>query len=147
MVDSPQWMIVPGNAALSALVLFVIAMPFLYAARKPVHDLVHALGHLVGVPLKLVALWLQAAAREMRERNRQAQRVRIGNKQRLNEIHSGADVGPVVAVLDGEAAHPPGLIDVEVNVLPAVACRSCRGLGFLIVLHLFDHETEAFEVA
>ena len=33
MVDSSLWMIVPGNAGLSALILFVIAMPFLYAAR------------------------------------------------------------------------------------------------------------------
>jgi hypothetical protein len=64
-------MIVPGNAALSALVLFAVAMPFLYAARKSVHELVNALAHLIGVPLKLVSLWLQAAAREMRERNRQ----------------------------------------------------------------------------
>src|SRR5258706_492829 len=42
MTDSPLWMIVPGNAALSALILFLIAMPFLYAARGPVHNLVHA---------------------------------------------------------------------------------------------------------
>ena len=44
MMESPFWMIVPGNAALSALVWFVIAMPFLYAARKPVHELLHAVG-------------------------------------------------------------------------------------------------------
>jgi hypothetical protein len=52
MIESPFWMIVPGNAALSVLVLFAVAMPFLYAARKPVHELVHALAHLFGVPLK-----------------------------------------------------------------------------------------------
>src|SRR6266545_588831 len=71
MTDSQLWMIVPGNAGLSALILFVIAMPFLYAARAPVHNLVRAVGHLAGGPLRLVSRWLLAAAREMRERNRQ----------------------------------------------------------------------------
>ena len=71
MIDSPFWMVVPGNAALSALVLFVIAMPFLYAARAPAHALVRSLAHLAGGPLRLTSRWLLAAAREMRERNRQ----------------------------------------------------------------------------
>ncbi len=71
MTDSQLWMIVPGNAGLSALILFVIAMPFLYAARAPAHNLVRAVGHLASGPLRLVSRWLLAAAREMRERNRQ----------------------------------------------------------------------------
>ncbi len=71
MVDSSFWMIVPGNAALSALILFLIAMPFLYAARAPVHNLVRAVGHLAGGPLRLVSRWLVAVARDMRFRNRQ----------------------------------------------------------------------------
>ena len=65
------WMIVPGNAALSALILFLIAMPFLYAARRPVHEFVHALAHLVGGPLRLGSRWLALSARELRFRNRQ----------------------------------------------------------------------------
>ena len=44
MTETSLWMIVPGNPGLSALILFVIAMPFLYAARKPVHELLHAVG-------------------------------------------------------------------------------------------------------
>src|SRR5262249_2766969 len=40
-------------------------------ARKPVHDLVHAVAHLAHGPLRLLARWLLAAAKEMRERNRQ----------------------------------------------------------------------------
>src|SRR5712692_2466289 len=71
MADSQFWMIVPGNAALSALILFLIAMPFLYAARAPVHNLVRAVGNLASGPLRLVSRWLLVAAREMRERNRQ----------------------------------------------------------------------------
>jgi hypothetical protein len=70
MADSPVWMIWPGNAALSALVWFVIAMPFLYAARAPVHGLLRSLGALAGGPLRLAARALLASARELRERNR-----------------------------------------------------------------------------
>jgi len=71
MMESPFWMIVPGNAALSALVWFVIAMPFLYAARKPVHELLHAVGVLAGGLLRSSSRWLLGAAHDMRERNRQ----------------------------------------------------------------------------
>src|SRR3954471_16864279 len=71
MTDSPFWMIVPGNAALSGLILFIVAMPFLYAARRPVHEFVRSLGHLAQGPLKLVSRWLLAAANELRARNRQ----------------------------------------------------------------------------
>lgn len=70
MADSPFWVIWPGNAALSALVWFLIAMPFLYAARAPVHGLLLAIGQLAGGPLRLAARWLLAASRDMRERNR-----------------------------------------------------------------------------
>ncbi|HET7200976.1 MAG TPA: hypothetical protein VFI80_09235 [Burkholderiales bacterium] len=64
------WMIWPDNTMASALVLFVIAMPFLYAARKLVHDLFRSIGHMVGGPLRLGAHWLFATARDMKERNR-----------------------------------------------------------------------------
>ena len=70
MADSPFWMIWPGNAALSALTWFVIAMPFLYAARAPMHGLLRSLGQLAGGPLRLAARALLASAHEMRERNR-----------------------------------------------------------------------------
>jgi hypothetical protein len=64
------WMIWPDNVMASALILFVIAMPFLYAARRLVHDLLHSIGHMVGGPLRLGARWLFATASEMKERNR-----------------------------------------------------------------------------
>ncbi len=70
MAGSALWMIVPGNAALSAIVLFLIAMPFLYAARKPVHELVRSVGHLASGPLRLASRWLLAVARDMKERNK-----------------------------------------------------------------------------
>ncbi len=64
------WMIWPGNAVASALILFAIAMPFLYAARRLVHDLLHSIGRMLGGPLRLGARWLFAAARDMKERNK-----------------------------------------------------------------------------
>ena len=64
------WMIWPGNAVASALILFAIAMPFLYAARRLVHDLLHSIGRMVGGPLRLGARWLFATARDMNERNK-----------------------------------------------------------------------------
>src|SRR5881396_2740865 len=64
------WMIWPGNAVASALILFAIAMPFLYAARKLMHNLLHSVGHMIGGPLRLGARWLFATARDMKERNK-----------------------------------------------------------------------------
>jgi len=106
MAESPFWMIVPGNAALSVLVLFAVAMPFLYAARKPVHELVHALAHLIGVPLKLVSLWLKAAARDMRERNRQ---VLLAQGREEAEQHLARDFERVAVLVRRDLEGYPAL--------------------------------------
>jgi hypothetical protein len=63
-------MIWPHNVALSVLTLFLIALPFLYAARKPAHDLMRSLGKLADGPLRLAARWLLSAAAQMQERNK-----------------------------------------------------------------------------
>lgn len=63
------WMIIPGNPALSVVVLFVIAMPFLYAGRRPMHQVILASTRTLSGPLRLAARWLMATAKEMRERN------------------------------------------------------------------------------
>jgi hypothetical protein len=65
-----SWMFWPENPALSIFVLALVALVFLYAARKPVHELIRALGALIGGPLRLGARWLIATADEMKERNR-----------------------------------------------------------------------------
>jgi hypothetical protein len=70
MTDTQFWMLWPDNAALSALVLAIIAMVFLYAGRKPMHELIRALGALVGGPLRLAARWLITTAGEMKSRNK-----------------------------------------------------------------------------
>ncbi|HEX6155021.1 MAG TPA: hypothetical protein VFZ54_03295, partial [Burkholderiales bacterium] len=70
-MTTPQaWMIWPENPALSILVLALLGMVFLYAARRPMHDLLHAVGGLVGAPLRVGARWLAAVANAMRQRNK-----------------------------------------------------------------------------
>jgi len=65
-----NWMIVPGNPALSALVLFLVATVFLYAARVPMHGLINNLLRTAAHALRLAARWLGRSAEELRARNR-----------------------------------------------------------------------------
>lgn len=70
MQSQQFWMLWPNNLALSVFVLALAAMVFLYAARRPVHELLRALGGLIGAPLRLGARWLVSTAHDMKERNR-----------------------------------------------------------------------------
>jgi hypothetical protein len=63
-------MVWPDNVGLSVLVLAVLAMGFLYAARRPMHELIRSLGAAVGGPLRIGARWLAATATEMHTRNK-----------------------------------------------------------------------------
>ncbi|HEY5897273.1 MAG TPA: hypothetical protein VIV54_06895 [Burkholderiales bacterium] len=65
-----SWLLWPDNALLSVLVLFVFATAFLYAARRPMHDLIGSLGQGIGGPLRLAARSLCAAAVEIDNRNK-----------------------------------------------------------------------------
>lgn len=65
-----SWLLWPDNPGLSVVVLAAVAMAFLYAARKPMHDLIRSLGQALGGPLRLGARWLFAAADEMNRRNK-----------------------------------------------------------------------------
>lgn len=70
MTSSQVWMVWPDNVALSVLILGVAGMAFLYAARKPMHELIRSLGGAVGGPLRIAARWLSAAASEINQRNK-----------------------------------------------------------------------------
>ena len=61
----------PERPALSFLVLFVIAMPFLYVARDPIHALIGRFVRTVVNPMRLIARWLSESAIKMRDRNRE----------------------------------------------------------------------------
>ena len=69
-MSSHVWMVWPENFAVSALVLALVAMLFLYAARIPMHALIRSVGQALGGPLRMGARWLGAAAAEIRQRNK-----------------------------------------------------------------------------
>jgi len=69
-MNSQSWLLWPDNVMLSVLVLAIVAMAFMYAARRPTHDLLRALGHALSAPLRLAARSLSAAAGDIRFRNR-----------------------------------------------------------------------------
>jgi hypothetical protein len=99
-------MIVPGNAALSALIWFVIAMPFLYAARRPVHEFVRAVGHLAHAPLRLLARSLYAAAQSMRYRNRE---VLLAHGREETEQHIAREFERVAVLVKRDLEGYPAL--------------------------------------
>src|SRR5207247_8798970 len=70
MTGSESWMVWPANTAVSVLFVLLVAMAFLYAARKPVHHLIGSLGFLISGPLRIGARWLLAAANDMTQRNK-----------------------------------------------------------------------------
>ncbi|HEX7953649.1 MAG TPA: hypothetical protein VF523_11340 [Burkholderiales bacterium] len=61
----------PDRVLPSLLILLLIAMPFLYAARGPMHALIASVSRLVSNPLRLGSRWLADAALRLRNRNRQ----------------------------------------------------------------------------
>ena len=69
-MSSQAWMVLPDNFAASVLLLAVVAMAFLYAARAPMHALIRSLGQALGGPLRMGARWLVVAASEMHQRNK-----------------------------------------------------------------------------
>lgn len=69
-MSSQLWMIWPDNVGLSVLVLALVTMGFLWAARRPMHDLIRSLGGALGGPLRIGARWLSASAAEMHARNK-----------------------------------------------------------------------------
>ena len=79
-----SWLLWPDNVGLSVLVFAVIAMAFMYAARRPVHDLIRALGQVIASPLRLAARSLAAAAAEIQGRNKAVLlahgRLEVGNR-------------------------------------------------------------------
>ncbi len=61
----------PEKPLLSLLALLVLAMPFLYLAREPMHTLLRRTSRAMVRPLRLGARWLGDAAVKLRARNRE----------------------------------------------------------------------------
>jgi len=64
------WLLWPDNVAVSVLALAILAMGLLYAARKPMHELIRSLGQAIGGPLRMAGRWLAHAADDIHYRNR-----------------------------------------------------------------------------
>ncbi|TFZ05703.1 hypothetical protein EZ313_03310 [Ramlibacter henchirensis] len=69
-MSAQAWMVWPGNAGASMLLLAAVAMAFMYAARAPMHALIRSIGHAVGGPLRMAARWLSTAVAELQQRNK-----------------------------------------------------------------------------
>jgi hypothetical protein len=63
-------MVWPDNFAVSFLVVALVAMVFMYAARMPMHGLLRSVGHTLSGPLRMAARWLLAAANDVHQRNK-----------------------------------------------------------------------------
>jgi len=71
MTEMNNWMVWPDNSVLSMLVVLLVAMILLYAARVPMHGLIRVAGHALGGPMRLGARWLATVAQEMKQRNKE----------------------------------------------------------------------------
>ncbi|MDH5669157.1 MAG: hypothetical protein OEY86_14230 [Nitrospira sp.] len=69
MADLKSWLLWPDNPALSVFVFGLFAMLFLYAARKPMHGIIHSTCTLISHSTRLVSRWLFLAADNMRQHN------------------------------------------------------------------------------
>jgi hypothetical protein len=69
MIDRNSWLFWPDNVALSVLALGILAMLFLYAARKPMHGVIHSVCNLVTQSTRFISRWLFLSADNLRLRN------------------------------------------------------------------------------
>ncbi len=69
MVDWHSLLFWPDNVALSVLVLCILLMLFLYAARLPMHGVIHSLCHVVTQSTRFFSHWLLLSAESLRLRN------------------------------------------------------------------------------
>jgi hypothetical protein len=69
MIDRNSWLFWPDSVALSILVLGILVMLFLYAARKPMHGVIHAVCNLVTQSTRFISRWLFLSSENLRLRN------------------------------------------------------------------------------
>ena len=64
-----SWFFWPNNVAFSVLALAVLAMLFLYAARKPMHGVIRSVCELLSQSTRFIVRWLFLCADNLRVRN------------------------------------------------------------------------------
>ncbi len=69
MMNRNTWLFWPDSVALSILALVILVMLFLYAARKPMHGVIHSVCNLVTQSTRFISRWLFLSADSLRLRN------------------------------------------------------------------------------
>jgi hypothetical protein len=69
MTTWKSWLFWPDNMAMSVLVMAILAMLFLYAARKPMHGVIRSICTLGAHSTRFIARWLFLSADNLRQRN------------------------------------------------------------------------------
>jgi hypothetical protein len=69
MIDRNSWLFWPDSVALSVFAMAILAMLFLYAARKPMHGVIHSVCNLVTQSTRFISRWLFLSAENLRLRN------------------------------------------------------------------------------
>jgi|CXWL01.1.fsa_nt_gi hypothetical protein len=64
-----SWLFWPNHVAFSVLALAILAMLFLYAARKPMHGVIHSVCTLLSQAMRFIARWLFLCADNLKLRN------------------------------------------------------------------------------
>ena len=69
MINWNSWLFWPDSVAISVLVLGILVMLLLYAARKPMHGVIHSTCDLVSQSTRFISRWLFLSADNLRLRN------------------------------------------------------------------------------
>ena len=69
MIDWHSWLFWPDSVALSVLTLGILVILFMYAARKPMHGVIHSVCNLVTQSTRFISRWLFLSADNLRLRN------------------------------------------------------------------------------
>lgn len=106
MMNLNSWLFWPDSVALSVLALGILMVLFLYAARQPMHGVIHSTCNLIAHPTRLLSRWLFLSADNMQMRN-----------QAVLLAHSQESVS---AMLNTEFERVARLIRSEMQEFPTV---------------------------
>lgn len=106
MINWNSWLFWPDSVAISVLVLGILVMLLLYAARKPMHGVIHSTCDLVSQSTRFISRWLFLSADNLRLRN---QSVLLAHSQES-----------VVTMIEREFERIGNIIRSDMQEFPAV---------------------------
>ena len=101
-----SWLFWPEKVALSILVLGTLVLLFLYAARTPMHEMIHSVCNLVAQSTRFLSRWFFLSAENLRLRN---QAVLLAHSQ-----------GSLAAQIDREFVRVENLIQKDMHEFPSL---------------------------